>query len=321
MIKERIRIFTHTDLDGVGSVVLMNALSTKTECINYTSHNYQNIDKSIIDFYESDEYLEYDKVYITDISVREEKAIKAIIEMRKSIEVLLFDHHETAKELNKYDWATVIPNNTQEKDTCGTELFYRYLLELYKNDDYISGILNNMATIKYVELTRSYDTWDWAATNNEEANDLNKLFSINKKYEFIDEMSSIIKYNKDIFSVESESMLKAYENIYQKYAYRKLKEVKHCHINGEVAGVVFAEDYQSALAHDMLDKIQIIDVAVLVNPSTGQVSFRSREGGPNVRVIAEERNGGGHTNASGCYLGDKFVEKLELLLCEELGCE
>lgn len=319
MLRKRIKIFTHTDLDGIGSVVLATALPDVE--IKYSSHNYLNIDDAIIDFYESDEYLDYDEIFITDISVRKLKAIDAIIEMRKSVEVLLFDHHETAKELNKYSWATVVPNGTQDKDTCGTELFYRYLLEAYKNNDLVSDMLNNTSTIQYVELTRSYDTWDWAKTNNKQANDLNNLFSISKKYEFINEMSDIIKYNKDVFSVESESMLKAYQNIYEKYAYRKLKEVKHCHINGEVAGVVFAEDYQSALAHDMLDKIQIIDIAVLINPSTGQVSFRSREGGPDVRVIAEERNGGGHTNASGCYLGVDFLEKIEQTLCEELGCD
>lgn len=318
MLKKRIKIFTHTDLDGIGSVVLASTIPNIE--LNFSNHDYSNIDKAIIDFYESDSYLEYDKIFITDISVRKPEAIKSVIEMIKSVEIILLDHHETVEELNCYEWATVIPNGIKGKDTCGTELFYEYLLNEYKDENEIMDILNSSSVKEYVELTRSYDTWDWEKTNNQKAKDLNNLFNVYKKYEFIKEMVDAIKSN-NIFTDKNIIMLQAFYNIYDKFAYKKLKEVKYCHINGEVAGVIFAENYTSAIAHDILNNIQIIDIAVVVNPSTGQVSFRSREGGPDVRIIAEERNGGGHTNASGCRLTEDFLIKIEQVLCEGLKCD
>ena len=78
--------------------------------INVEYCNYDNINEKIKDFIHNEEYLKYDYVYITDISVDEEVA--ELInnthpeEFNKGFNLCemftLIDHHKTALHLEKY---------------------------------------------------------------------------------------------------------------------------------------------------------------------------------------------------------------------------
>ena len=103
----KIKLFTHTDLDGAGCAIL-GVLAYGRENINIEYCDYNNVDDKIKNYILSDEYQDYSQTFITDISVNEEIA-KMINNIKlTTTEFILIDHHQTAKWLSdKYVWAIV----------------------------------------------------------------------------------------------------------------------------------------------------------------------------------------------------------------------
>ena len=118
-----IKLFTHTDLDGVGCAILAYlAFGKENVAVEYC--DYDDIDLRVSQFFIKGNPEKYDKVFITDISINENLAV-AIDRYAKSGLWQLFDHHQTALELNKYDWCNVLVEAADGSGlkTCGTELF------------------------------------------------------------------------------------------------------------------------------------------------------------------------------------------------------
>ena len=95
-----IKLFTHTDLDGVGCEILGKLVFK--ENINIERCGYGNIDSKVEEFLT--DINKYDKVFITDISVNKKVADKL---NNISDKVVLLDHHKTALWLNEYPYALV----------------------------------------------------------------------------------------------------------------------------------------------------------------------------------------------------------------------
>ena len=150
----------------------------------------------------SSEKDKYDLVFITDISVNEEVA--EIIECYKDEKVYpkitLLDHHPTALELNKYEWANVIIkdkliwssvdfNADQEYKVSGTYLFYKWLNENNYNMESIKCLGDQRNLSFFVETVRRYDTWEWKTIFNiEEPKLWNDLFYILGRDIFMDKI-------------------------------------------------------------------------------------------------------------------------------------
>ena len=97
----KIKLFTHTDLDGIGCAILAY-LAFGRENVDVEFCNYDDVDEKVRNLIvDHSTVSEYDRIYITDISVREEVAqiIDTWIDRDK---IWLFDHHGTAMWLNKY---------------------------------------------------------------------------------------------------------------------------------------------------------------------------------------------------------------------------
>ena len=95
-----IKLFTHTDLDGVGCAILAKLAFGEEVDISYC--NYDDINENVMNYLNhNDDSLSY--IYITDIRVNEEVA--ELLDKRGG--VVLLDHHPTALELNKYPWCKV----------------------------------------------------------------------------------------------------------------------------------------------------------------------------------------------------------------------
>ena len=90
-----IKLFTHTDLDGVSCEILGKIAFG--EDIDVVRCGYGNIDDKVEEFINIDE--EYDKLFITDISVK-----KKLADTLNNIsdKVILLDHHKTALWLTDY---------------------------------------------------------------------------------------------------------------------------------------------------------------------------------------------------------------------------
>ncbi|MDK2600547.1 hypothetical protein QO179_23930 [Bacillus stercoris] len=123
-ILKPVKVFTHTDLDGVGSGLIFQTLYNKDN-VSVTYCDYKDINDIVKKFLKTD-LSKWSKIFITDISVNEEVAelIQNIYQESFNHFVLL-DHHGTATWLNKYEWALV--QETFDRDgnthkTSGTSL-------------------------------------------------------------------------------------------------------------------------------------------------------------------------------------------------------
>lgn len=297
---EKIKLFTHNDADGVGCVVVAGVKHVLSR-VDYEICSYNDIDKKIQDFINLKEYLNYNQVYITDISVNPVTA-----DMIQEIHTLecqnwkLLDHHKTAEWLNTYDWAEVIIEQNGIKE-CGTSLF---LYELFVFDDLANEINYKLLSV-FVELIRSYDTWDWKKNNDHDAKVLNDIFKLIGFEVFIEYYYYVFK-NDEIFlgsDLFPDKYIKVlyYLNINRnEYMENKLNKgyLNFVDADGNTYISVLCDrfDCTSELGSKLLDKFEPVDYVMLVYD--GGIALRSREN-IDVSVIAKKHGGGGHKNAAG----------------------
>lgn len=282
----KIKLFTDSDLDGISCAVVANVVFGD-ENVDYEICGYGNVNEKISAYLENKEYADYDKTYITDISVSREIAEK-INQCKKTFRLL--DHHKTADFLNTYEWATVIVQNKDDIKECGTSLLYQ---ELYKEEAYNGNELGN-----FVEMVRQYDTWEWKQTQNDLPKKLNDIFGIIGYKDFIDYYSN--NYYKSIeefanmFPDKFMELLKYKRREIDLAIDEKLKKVK---IKGDYAIVLCdRKDLTSELGSKILDQFENINYVMLVYD--GGVALRSVSDF-DVSEIAKQYGGGGHKNAAG----------------------
>ena len=155
----KIKLFTHTDLDGIGCAVLAY-LAFGAENVDVEYCDYKDVDDKVAKFIDQEMFdPKYDKVFITDISISKELAYETH-HTASSIDIMLFDHHATAEHLNKYIWATVrVTSPSTGIKTSGTKLFYQHLLLQGYFDKYDDFVCSNIRS--FVEKVNDYDTWRW----------------------------------------------------------------------------------------------------------------------------------------------------------------
>lgn len=181
----KIKLFTHTDLDGVGCAILAYlAFGRENVDVDYCDYGY--VDEKVGDFFVNGSPGEYNAVFITDISINNELAMTID---KYAVEDLwhLFDHHATALGLNKYDWCEVsVINDTLSIKTSGTELFYTYLRRHEQFDHLSANVICNIDG--FVDIARDYDTWRWKELGKEGivCKHVNDLFYIYGREKFID---------------------------------------------------------------------------------------------------------------------------------------
>lgn len=302
--KLKIKIFTHSDLDGVGAVIVAKTIFGEGATVVYETHNYDSIDKAIVDYYESEDYKNYDITYITDISVDSEEAILAIENIHnESINYIkLFDHHKTALHLTEYEWATI----ETEKPNCGTSLLFKYLIA--KHEPILDEkIVNNLKV--FVLNTAHWDTWLWKKYNNNDCKRLNDLFYMQGKGNFISKMTNKIVSGASLFTEKENEKLDDRQKEIDYYIIKKNKQItKTSDSNGYHIGVVFAEQFVSELGNDLLTLNEDIEYVMLVDLGAKRVSLRARETDDiDVSVIAESKGGGGHKSAAGFQIEENTI--------------
>ena len=170
-----VKLFTHTDLDGIGCAILAKLAFGNNVNIEYC--NYDNINESVKKFING-EINNIDMCNITDISINDELANEID---KTSTRFHLLDHHPTALDLNKYNWCQVLIENEETHiKTSGTELYYHWLI----SNEYLQ---RNDTLDRFVECVRDYDTWRWSNLGESGiiCKKVNDLFYIYGKEEFI----------------------------------------------------------------------------------------------------------------------------------------
>ena len=295
-----IKLFTHTDLDGVSCEILGRIAFG--EDIDVVRCGYGNIDDKVEEFINSDE--EYDKLFITDISVKKELA-DALNNV--SDKVILLDHHKTALWLNEYPYALVQVEDESIGKMCGTYLFYEYLKKNHKE-------FNDTPALKlFIDYVRMYDTWEWKEKyDNIIPKRLNDLMYIDGPNEFIDKM--VYRLGNNLFILDDTDLMKlqieqTYINSYVAQKNETLM-VNDSLFPEYIVGITFADKYISELGNKLCELHPELDFVVLINMSTLTVSYRTVKDNLDLSAIAKGFGGGGHPKASGSKFDASIVNDM-----------
>ena len=297
------KLITHTDLDGAGCAVLAK-LAWKDDIDITFCRNPADATKTLLNMYEKEAWKDYNLIFVTDLSFD----ATILQECTKFKNILrLFDHHETAVEPFKpyFKWATVeVERNVRL--TCGTELFYQYLLD--------KGLVGNRDF--FVEQVRLFDTWDWYKGKSNLPKYLSNVvmklglqyflrtFAERLKYRDVNELTIFNQYERDILLFDEEREEKDVSSF--------LKQVYICDVDSEdicpdesqfKVGVVFNGSYYSSVLGNGMCRDLGVDIAFMVNLNRGRVEVRTaREDIDLGSLMQVFFSGGGHRKAAGGVL-------------------
>lgn len=298
-----IKLFTHTDLDGVGCAVLAKITFDSNVDIEYC--NYDEINNKVNDFIYTE--LEPDDMcHITDISITDEIA-EDIDE--KSNQFYLLDHHPTALGLNKYDWCTVkIEDEYTKLKTCGTEMYYKWLVDAGYLED-------NFQLREFVSVVRDYDTWRWATIGESGiiCKQINDLLYLYGRERFIDWCISRISDKQfPLLTSSDKLLLEIKQKEIDDYIDKKDKTIFTTTLCGYTCGFVFAERFFSELGNKLCIRHPELDFVAMIDMD-GTVSYRSAKDNIDVgKDIAKIYGGGGHPKAAGSqFSNDIRLKTLE----------
>ena len=312
------KLITHTDLDGASCAVLANLAWGSNVDITYC-HNPNEVTQKLLELNEQEAWKKYNVIYLTDISFD-----ISILPQCKKIKHMLrvFDHHESAVAsfLPYKKWATV-QVMLNDRLTCGTELFYHYLIHkgLVKHRDY------------FVELVRLYDTWDWAKTNSKLPKYLsNMVMKIGLQY-FVKEFTYRLKYRDvnelNLFNEEERMLLQFDDERETKDIYSFLTQTVICTVHNETIcptqtdfkiGVIYNSSYYSSQLGNDMCKYLGVDIAFMVNLNREKVEVRTARDDINVATIMKDfYQGGGHSKAAGGNL--KILQAITTCCLQKMG--
>lgn len=311
----KVKLFSHTDLDGIGCNIVLKSVIPKFD-LDCENLNYNTINERVKEFFISGEFEEYIEVFITDISVNEEVA-KIIQEKinETGISVTLLDHHKTVLWLNEYEWATVAPDREYGDKNCGTMMLYNELMsKIRMGVNY--NIPKKQNLLDFVEAVRKYDTWEWHDKYHDDTpKKLNDLFFILGSKRFINEvMDKIIISGCDteLFIYMYSLLLELQQEKIDKYIEKKNKEIIEYNIQGYKMGVVFAEQFISELGNKLSEMNPQLDLIAMIGDN--RISYRCVKEGVDCGEIAKKLGGGGHFAAAGSPISTEskkeYIERL-----------
>lgn len=300
-------LFTDSDLDGISCVLIGKQFFNK---IDYKISNPREINEHIQTFLKDEKRFEYDKIFITDLSL--DKETEELLNKHKDEfkHIQLIDHHNV--EMNS-DWALIKQSSYRSSEKrnikeSATSLFLQYLL---RNRDMVH--YKNLSKKKtnclkeYAELVRRYDTWEFNEIyKDDEPLRLNEFFHSLTYKDYIEEVHQILS-GSSCFKLSRKHNYLLDNKIKKRddYIDRKLKKVKEFDFEGYKAGFVVAEEHISLLGNK-ISSLEGIDIACILIPDYNSISLRTTRDDIDLSIIAKKYGGGGHPKASGFPLKEKI---------------
>jgi oligoribonuclease NrnB/cAMP/cGMP phosphodiesterase (DHH superfamily) len=296
----KVKLFTHSDLDGLGCVVVATqvfSMASKSE-LDFTICENNNVNEKVLDFLDNEKPSDYDLILITDISVNEDVAEKLDLLYRGRVtNIQLLDHHNTAKWLNKYDWAYVNDKDefSANHKSSGTSMLLQYLMKT-------STVSISSSLIKFVELVRRYDTWEWFNLfDDDHAKKLNDLLYLIGKEKFL---ARFVSNPSPSFYAGEELLLEVEGDRIEAFLKKKVKQVKfHTLLGYDNVAVVYADQYTSELGNYIAREVEC-DFVLMIDIANGKVSYRGVREDIDLGLVAKDFGGGGHPRASGSSVAD-----------------
>lgn len=277
----------HNDLDQLICQLILE-LQYGRENVKVERCNYNNVNETLYNYLKSGEHKNYDLIYITDISISEEMA--EYINENYSTKVRLIDHHNTAKWLDKYEWAVVKTHHSDGVPVSACELVRSHFCN------------NNPKVLEIVKNANDYDTWLFSTNGNIHAKRLNDLCYMIGLDETLDYLHSQI--NNDGIAEKMKGkydfLLEVRENEYKKYLESSNKSLAICSYKEYKVGAVIAERFISELGNDLAKLNPELDFIAILN-MRGGLSLRGTKENIDLGLIAKElgslinMNGGGHS--------------------------
>lgn len=311
----KIKLFTHTDLDGVGCYIVMKSLWGEGHTVDVSYCDYDKINDRVLNFItnKTDTKVEdYDYVFITDISVNEEVAAK-LDEVNKGDMtpfVQLLDHHATAGWLNKYEWAFVSPieRGRPGRKSSGTSIiidFFTYQRPGFERKPSVG--LN-----RFSEKVRRWDTWEWTTHYNDvEAKELNDYLYMVGREKFVQLMLATIPSNDGkeavYFDASARAILDQKQVEIKAYIEKKNKQLVKCNSKDRKFGFVFAEQYISELGNELAKLHTDLDFIAMADLGEGKLSFRTIREDLDLGQLAKQYGGGGHPKAAGAPIDEEKI--------------
>lgn len=298
---KKIIYISDNDLDGVVSALFLYDTYKNGE-VNLSET--RNLDNELIGIING---RKFDKVYITDTHPKKQETIDYIENLIKNgTEVVLIDHHDTAKALNEKEWATVVSEKNGVKQ-CGATLVLDYLEEQGFNVD------------KYRKLsliTRAYDTWDLSDDNYRNGDILSKLFTIKDKYEIFDKLKKYLNTGI-LITDEDKTSYDVIKSIQQKYIDSIIDKAYITNWKGYKIGITTSNMFglQYIVLEELMKKDNSLDFCINVDTSSKIVSFKTLNNTQkyiNVGNIAKLNGGGGQEIIGGFHLNMDFIFELVL---------
>jgi oligoribonuclease NrnB/cAMP/cGMP phosphodiesterase (DHH superfamily) len=308
MLTIMLYIFTHTDLDGVGSaaayLVLSNKKPTDPDVIVSYVEPY-NIHEKLEPFIEYFE--DGDKIVVSDIGINlkiYDKLVNVLDNItRKGVTVEWYDHHRWDNEWIE-DFKDLGIKLHVDTSTCATGVVSKYAPE---SSELTSEQKNRL--FELVKAVCAADLWLW---NHHLAPKLFRIVTLNGNQG--DERRNLVlrKLSElNLWDDELEELLQEYVNIELKnYSRIDKRIVKECRNSCCVASVIKVRGppTNSFVGSYILSRTNA-DIASIVKEN-GSISLRSKR--VNVQRIAYNLGGGGHPRAAGAKIDLSFLDRLLL---------
>lgn len=289
-------LITHVDLDGISPIILLNLTNIDFE---YKTIEISDIEDTFNLLFENNLKETYKNIYICDLTIPQEIYDK-LDELE--IDYHVFDHHASHLYALNNKNATIITNYDGVL-TCGTEIFYKYLITQYKE-------LDKPIIKEYVSLVRELDTFTFTS---DAGRDLDIIREAIGKLKFIQTMTRRLKSNKKEFTFTSfeKRFTRLKKEELQRFMEKKETKMLTYIIQDKKCGIVFSENNKSELGNYLSSKHPELDLIILIDASS-RISYRTTHDDVSVNTFAQTYGGGGHPKASGSRFNDDDRKKIIL---------
>lgn len=322
MAKRLIKLFSHNDLDGFGAPLLLKAVQDvmfPDTDFEMTNCGAGRIDEELSHWMQSAEVGRFTDVYIMDMTPDSDYSFKQLND-KFANHWLVFDHHESEAELRQKYTANSIKPADDSINPSATSLVWDWL----KTQPHFAEIgeqrQNELGYL--VELIRAYDTWDWQndpAMDEKErtdADNFDQLFWFYPLQDSEEFVQNVFATGWEEYQAANRLLIRTLNERRAKYLKSHLKDTLITELDGHQFGIVYASDYKSEIAHELLEQNPTVDAALVISPVS--ISLRSN-GKLDVAKFAEKYfNGGGHADAAGGRLTTNPIEVGEQAFADEL---